>query len=45
MTWPVKDADLSKLGRAIVKAAKGLVTRGDVGRGSRANGPFDIGCV
>ncbi len=30
MTWPVKDADLSKLGKAILKGAKGLVTGADV---------------
>ena len=33
MTWPVKDADLSKLGRAIVKEAKGLVTDASVAFG------------
>src|SRR5678816_4017146 len=32
MTWPVKDADLGKLGRAIVKEAKGLVTGASVAR-------------
>ena len=30
MSWPVKDADLSKLGKAILKEAKGLVTGADV---------------
>jgi NADH-quinone oxidoreductase subunit C len=30
MTWPVKDADLSKLGKTILKEAKGLVTGADV---------------
>ena len=30
MSWPVKDADLSKLGKAILKEAKGLVAGADV---------------
>ena len=30
MSWPVKDADLSKLGKTILKEAKGLVTGADV---------------
>ena len=30
MTWPVKDADLAKLGKTIVKGAKGIVTEADV---------------
>ena len=30
MSWPVKDADLSKLGKTICKEAKGLVATADV---------------
>jgi len=30
MTWPVKDTDLSKLGKAILKGAKGIITGADV---------------
>ena len=30
MTWPTKDADLAKLGKAILKEAKGIVTGADV---------------
>lgn len=30
MTWPTKDADLAKLGQAILKGAKGIVTGADV---------------
>jgi NADH-quinone oxidoreductase subunit C len=42
MTWPVKDADLSKLGKAIVKEAKGLVTGQAVAFGELTlTGPAD----
>jgi len=42
MTWPVKDADLGKLGRAIVKEAKGLVTGQAVAFGELTlTGPAD----
>jgi NADH-quinone oxidoreductase subunit C len=42
MTWPVKAADLSKLGRAIVKEAKGLVTGQAVAFGELTlTGPAD----
>ena len=33
MSWPVKDADLSKLGKAIVKEAKGIITGASVAYG------------
>jgi len=42
MTWPVKDADLGKLGRAIVKEAKGLITGQAVAFGELTlTGPAD----
>jgi NADH-quinone oxidoreductase subunit C len=42
MSWPVKDADLSKLGKAILKEAKGLVTGADVQYGELTlTGPAD----
>ena len=33
MTWPAKDAELSKLGKAIVKEAKGVITGANVAYG------------
>ena len=43
MTWPVKDADLAKLGKSILKGAKGLVTGADVqfGAGDDPLGALD----
>ena len=42
MTWPVKDADLGKLGKAIVKEAKGLITGQAVAFGELTlTGPAD----
>ena len=42
MSWPVTDADLTKLGKAILKGAKGIVTAADVQFGELTlTGPAD----
>ena len=42
MTWPVKDTDLTKLGKAICKGAKGIITGADVQFGELTlTGPAD----
>ena len=42
MTWPVKDTDLTKLGKAICKSAKGIITGADVQFGELTlTGPAD----